>query len=434
MFTDAIVFGAAVTGIVGLIGWAGVILYGSRKSVQQQEITISLQSLATIWLPYNKYYEYIPPSTSATEDLIESATPEIVIVSPASPSANNQPPVCQQSAPPVSEMLRLFWNDCVEPYQSAIAMQGVTDIVRSLIDLIEEHGQCSSIALDSADTEVVHFLASVRDNLAKITLREHTYSVARHLLDIVKERYNDAGQHIPKALVTALAHDIGKIPAYRLSGAFNTTEHHLVSAQKLMELFIGKDVPWLKDVVRAVESHHAPAANDNLALMLREADRYARRMELLSFTKDYEIKPFQDWFSPAVFIERVLKNANVTDRNGRWNSFTFQGILYTTTDHVYSTVKDLCNEKKILDDLFLYHTDKDSAMRRIIQHLRKADRISSLLHANAYAMSFNVYFGTGSKKFTLVPIQLTADDNIAQIEARKEGILQIIKRVTLASR
>ena len=161
----------------------------------------------------------------------------------------------------IPELLSSFLDDCINPYEKTIETQGVLSVVQSLIDIMEKHGSVPSVVMDARDDESLS-LVSVRDNLVKISLKDHTYSVTRNMIALLKEEYRDYENLIPKAIIVSLAHDLGKIPELRESGLYNTSKHPLISASKLDELFVGMDdVFWRKDAVEVVREHHISTNN-----------------------------------------------------------------------------------------------------------------------------------------------------------------------------
>ncbi len=78
--------------------------------------------------------------------------------------------------------------------------------------------------------------------LTKITLKDHSYTVANNIVEIVRETLNYENL-VPRAIITALAHDLGKIPEYSESGSYcNTHEHTLIGTAKLKELASGMKI------------------------------------------------------------------------------------------------------------------------------------------------------------------------------------------------
>jgi hypothetical protein len=232
----------------------------------------------------------------------------------------------------IPELLSSFLDDCINPYEKTIETQGVLSVVQSLIDIMEKHGSVPSVVMDAGDDESLS-LVSVRDNLVKISLKDHTYSVTRNMIALLKEEYRDYENLIPKAIIVSLAHDLGKIPELRESRLYNTSEHPLISASKLDELFVGMDdVFWRKDAVEVVREHHI-STNNQFTNLLKAADRKAREMELIIFSSGYEIKPFKAWFDADEFLKMLEPDIN-TAKNGKnkhkgYNT-TFKGFFIST--------------------------------------------------------------------------------------------------------
>src|SRR3989304_19338 len=148
---------------------------------------------------------------------------------------------------PLSSLIR-----SIQPYERVFASQGVKPLLQLVV---ENLGHCPSIATDSKDTESFE-LHLVRDYLAQVSLKEHSYRVAEIIIGLLKDTYLDFENHVPKAVITALAHDLGKIPEYRLSGIYNTTEHPPISACKLRELSDGMRGSWLCDGLGGRRGEH----------------------------------------------------------------------------------------------------------------------------------------------------------------------------------
>ncbi len=489
-----------VTVLVLLIGLIliviGLIFLTSNKGTPSRlpEVSISLEELSQIWMPYNKNVEPAPTSEENIEELFEEIKEDGTVVSipgsniaatPVSATAINtvSSPVPQTTATPATQMentpvsapgeaeqtggegpgmdqsvatetpqqetktqpqagkkpqgialpdsvglLKEFWAKCVLPYKQEIQEQGMGPVIQELVNLIEKHGQSPSVVTDNRDTESTE-LVSVRDNLSQVSLKEHTYHVCMKMIDLVKETYKDYQNLMPKALVTCLAHDIGKIAALRETGAYNTYDHPLVGASKLAEIFSGHDVFWAKQAIQSVKDHHI-ASKDQWTALLKQADREARQTELLRFTSQYEIKPFDAWFSVDRFLKELEGYINVTQTN-KWEAFSFQGLVYCKPDLLYSIAKKMCREAKVLDLMFVYESDKESVFRLVVNALRKEGLIPDMIGQGHYARRFEIKTKVGiakSAKFMLTPIKAERF-NMAEIEARKQGFLEIISAV-----
>lgn len=389
-----------------------------RKTKATEEINIPLSELSTIWLKPNKNKEM---QIEQVEESIPLTAPQS---QPFSSSIPQQIPL-QQAQKPVTELTETgaFWTECIEPHKDIFQTQNCLSEVKEIISFLEKHGHNPSVTLDNNDRESVD-LISVRDNLAKVTLKEHTYTTGRIIIDLVKQQYKDYETIIPSALIAALTHDIGKVPELRLSGVYNSYEHPQVSIGKLTEIFAGKDVTWLKDVYQAVRDHHVYSSH-TLTVLLKKADRQARQMELAMFTKEYKISTFNEWFNPNAFINILEPHINVTQTN-RWQGFSFHGIAYFRPDFLYEKAKELAGDMKILDIDIIYSSEKENVLKKVTESLKKIGAVADILLPEQYARKFEVQIYMGKRQsWFLTPLRLDAFPDIQKIEARKAGQLRI---------
>jgi len=391
----------------------------------RETITVSLEELSDIWLKYNKD---VDPSEEGQE-LVALYSEKSNGEDEGDGEDEKSPP----PAPPDEYKKTLspfdmaapaaFIEDCIKPYQDDFAAQGVMPLAEAVIDLLEKHGECPSIVLDSRDPESVE-LYSVRNNLAKTTLKEHTYTVARAVIETVKNTYIDHENHVPKAVITALAHDIGKIPEFRASGAYNTYTHPQISVSKLKELAAGIRVPWLDGAVLAIRDHHI-RSTDQFTNILKQADRRAREMELLASVKDLTIKPFDQWFDPQKLVNLIEPHVNRLISGEKWKAFSYKGIVYCLPDFLYEKTKELCRKLKVLDLMFIYESEKETALRQVARSLREKGYVPDLLQPHHYSGRFEIRSVAGKKRFLLTPFR-GEFFNLQEIEARKVGYLSMI--------
>lgn len=370
------------------------------------------------------------PAATAPAKKPKPAKPAVPDMAPPLPvAAEPAPPAGEFSLSALAQPLKSLWDDCIAPYRPFIKTQGADKVIMELIRLLEKHGHCSSIVIDYADDES-RDLMSVRDNLAHTTLRDHTYAVCRNMVAIVKKSIMDADNRIPSALIMALGHDIGKIPEYRLSGAYNAKDHARVGSFKLAEMMAGMNAFWVNKVITAVRDHHSPT-KDDLANMLRMADRQARQNELSAHTRTYRIKPFEEWFDLKTFLTKYIEpGINVTQKD-KWTAFSFSGSIYVMPDWIWDQAKQMCLDNSILDLNFVYKTEKDNSIRRIVSVMRK-ENMTPLLGDNYYARKFEIR--TCREITKLKPLFLTVFTapeymNLAAIESRKRDLFTIIEAV-----
>jgi hypothetical protein len=411
--------------IVICICATGIIIL--RPAEEEKKITITLADLSAIWTKYNDTYEAI--NIAESKDNIAPLYGEKQETNDETAKESEvRDPDSDISSPAVGP-IKFFWESCITPYEHVFQRQGVADVVKTLVEIIEKYGNCPSVSTNKKDSESAD-LFSVKDNLAQVPLKDHTYAVAYNLVEEVKTAYNDYENLIPKAVVAGLAHDIGKIPEFRDSRAYNTSEHHLISALKLNEILAGKELYWLKHVIKAVEEHHI-CSNDEFTILLKKADKMARQTELMKFTKEYSIMNFGDWFNTETFYREMEPKINYSPVYGKWDAFTFRGIIYCKPDFIYNTLQKLCKEAKALDLSFIYKSEKENALRKVVNKLREADLVPGLLAPNQIARKFEIKWKMGSPfKNILIPLKIANFYDMEKIEARKTDFMQMLERVT----
>lgn len=119
--------------------------------------------------------------------------------------------------------------------------------------------------------------------LQTITLLEHTLNVAGFLVEELQRNRQEF--LVPKALVAALAHDIGKLPSIRQRDEMRGLSHPMRSA-KLLEEMEGFDrISARAEILAAVENHHRTGNAEYLVTLLRSVDHRMRDAEYASVIK-----------------------------------------------------------------------------------------------------------------------------------------------------
>lgn len=159
----------------------------------------------------------------------------------------------------------------------------VRKVLLDLLTLLDTEGSVSSVV--SGQTEVESKLpANTYQMLSQISLAEHTVHVAEEILAIVP-----FGPNIPKALITALAHDIGKIPKFRKQ-YYALGDHPFISVTVLDSMQSFKELVYADDIIKAIRDHHLKP-KEYLGEALKEADQRARRRELSQIQKTVHLTP-----------------------------------------------------------------------------------------------------------------------------------------------
>lgn len=134
------------------------------------------------------------------------------------------------------------------------------------------HGDCPSVVNARGELEAT-LDKNAYDVLAKTTLLQHTLHVAEELLKLIPR-----GPMTPKAIITALGHDLGKIPIYR-EKLYSMGDHPLIGITVLDRIKGFNEISYSKEIVSAVKEHHR-SPKYLLAEKLKEADQNARRKEM----------------------------------------------------------------------------------------------------------------------------------------------------------
>lgn len=151
-------------------------------------------------------------------------------------------------------------------------------VIEKLLQLLDSEGDCPSVV-----GRGVHARESEQERkygdesyayLAKIPLWQHSLAVA--------ERYVAKFQHDamhPDALIVALAHDIGKIPA-QYEKFYRRSDHPVTSGLLLLSIPEFKELSNYEELERAIQNHHDMVTNHHLPTLLKEADQEVRKQEL----------------------------------------------------------------------------------------------------------------------------------------------------------
>ncbi|HOC45970.1 MAG TPA: HD domain-containing protein [Syntrophorhabdaceae bacterium] len=421
-----------------------------------KELHVALDDLAPIWLRYNNDAD--PKTSGAVKSLYDdqkepenekkpvetsaaAATVEETAPAPVDNSNNNAAEPHNEDKPQPKKPKELkdkelkdLIRDCIDPYADVIRMQKVEHVVKGLVELLDKYGGAPSVVLGVGRDIEKDDLTSVKDNLAKVSLRYHTCGVVRNMVAMVKDTYSNFEMVMPKALVESLAHDIGKIPEFRDSNIYNTSEHPLISGAKLAELFTDTDVHWKDDAIKAVKEHHLSTSDktavEQMSAILKQADRKARENELIMFTQGYQVKPFQKWFDPAAFIERLKPEINISrDDANKMNAISFKGVVYLRPNYMYEIARKMCSEANVLDANFFYKSDDANAKLLIAKALRDAGCLADGAGKDSangemngrYSLRYEIRRTTGDKPIReqFLPIKMDERFNINEIESRK---------------
>ncbi len=332
------------------------------------------------------------------------------------------------TAPPVIES-SAFYRDLIEPFKDRFIAQNAFEGTCRLIELIDRYGGCPSIVDVSGDCEADD-IGSIAGLLRQVTLRNHTYRVARIAIKLLEESVREFEHFTPKMLVIALGHDAGKIPEVRTREAYAKGDHPIASAAKVAEIFEGCDISWMNSALEAIRAHHRHAT-EQFAVLLRKADGLARQIEITEGTTTGLVQQeWAEWFDAGECLSMLAPHVNVSQTN-KWKAFTHGSVVYCQPDFLYETARELAVKKGVMDILVYRLSDKEVALRKIIASLRDAGVLAGDVADGYIGRKFEVVSSVGKKKskFVLLPINVEAIGQPSELEARKQGWLTTIRDV-----
>jgi hypothetical protein len=394
-----------------------------EKKPPTEKIVLSLDELCPIWIKYNSSFKpatVVKETTEAT-DTDPKETNASIPHSESAELAGDLPPSSRAVM-----TVQAFYGEVIEPHKEALA--GVLEGINRIMEILEQYGDCPSVVNALADSEK-KVATRVGDILSKVTLRDHTFNVARIALRLLKETYHDPVGYIPAVIIATLGHDLGKIPQLRKHDKYVKADHPLTSVSIVEEIFEkDKDAHWLKMVVKAIGEHHQ-SATDQLSELLKEADGKARQLEIEQAEKRASLA-WEEWFDCKELLRRVGATVNVTQTGSAFRAFSVNDAVYCDPTFLYETAGAMAAEKGVIDIALLRDTDKDKALRRIVESLRKSDVLTLELGKAYTTRKYEVQVEQGKSKRTfLVPVKASAFENRAEFEAIKASGPPLIKGI-----
>ena len=397
----------------------------SEKDPPREMIVLSLDDLCPLWIKYNTSFK---PAEERSRKTKETVAPEETV--PATAASEQEVP----SPPPTGRahmLVQAFYSEIIEPCRETLVKNNMLEGINRIMDLLEQCGDCPSVAASPADSERSE-LARVRDILIRVTLREHSFSVTRIALGLLKNTYHDPVGYTPLVLIAGLGHDLGKIPALRKEGVYAKADHPRLSVAVLEDIF-AHDVKshWFSVVRKAVAEHHE-STMDTFSAMLKEADGRARQLEI-EREEQRAFLPWEKWFEATTFLSLVGAKVNVIQTGNLFYAFSMKGTVYCDPSFLYETAGTLALQKNVLDITLLRDTDKDRAVRKIVGSLRNAGAVTDELGEGYSTRRFAIEIEQGRpKKVPLVPLKAESFPNRAQFEETKKTYPPIIKGVRAA--
>jgi len=153
------------------------------------------------------------------------------------------------------------------------------EVIREILSLLDKEGDCPSVVNTKGEPEGL-IAKNTFDALAQIPLYKHALNVAEHMI----KAFRNSASMLPKVLITALGHDLGKLPSAR-SKLYSMGDHPIISITILEGLAGYKELPFRDEISKAILEHHR-VTKGLLAEKLKEADHASRRMEMSGVAKE----------------------------------------------------------------------------------------------------------------------------------------------------
>ena len=408
---------------------------------------VPLEELSGIWLDRKAY----PENTEST--------------APAIPVQGNRDGKDEEAAVFGHPEAQEFYDKQIKPSSYFKGTPG--RVVGELLSLLDREGGCPSVVNITGEEEG-KLPGNIFDLLAKTRLLQHTLNVTGNMI----ESLGGSGPLIPKAVITALAHDLGKIPSYR-TAMYSTGDHPLISIGVLNQIkgFDALPAKERDEIFRAIKDHHR-SSGEFLCVKLKEADQAARRKELAENTRNMVLSPScppskeeredtdslsdtlactfgssekdekvkitpreqaMPWFNPQEFLQELRPYINRLD-GGRWDAFSMSsGYVYFQVKVLWEAAKKIARKKDSMDVLL---GDGDEELRQnilysIVSRLRtEKDAIArGLIRDTYFGAPFVVTMKDGRKfdKGYYTPFNAEAfSSTVSELEALKVGRLKDI--------
>jgi len=309
-----------------------------------------------------------------------------------------------------------FKSRYILPYKDLFTTEELK-LIDKVLDILDKEGSCSSVVSYQKDDETDHLknwkqggTVTTYDIVQKTTLREHTLNVVEELINLIKKKKGKLWKtHYPKAVISALLHDIGKIPNFRKNKLYNKGMHPKVSGEVARVLMqdLGFNEDYIDEIVNIVENHHSIKKGE-FSELLKEADHSARKKEVVKYgeniidaTMELQYDEKKNEFGREflnIFIEKLFPYINTKKlfKGKRFvNAFLYNGYIYFDMEVI---LHELVNDKHIKLPYFFYKEDlesKEKAFVAIANTLRKYNYLSEDHRPPYFSSSYRISLKDG---------------------------------------
>jgi hypothetical protein len=333
----------------------------------------------------------------------------------------------------LGEEAQRFLAEVVTPSLWSFQSFDLRKVTQELVEMLDTFGSCPSVVQTLKRHDPDHEYKALTKPLSLVTLAEHSYRVAKKMVELFheKNRARDWDTLVAHFVVAGLAHDLGKIPSFRIRHVdkYTIADHPVISASVLEEVFdhcCRKMIPEIRD---AILNHHRAGQDALISDLLRRADALAREEEL-KIHSERACLNWEEWFIPKEFLALIEPEINVL-RGRTCRIFSFKSMVYASPDLLYSKAQSYAAMKEVVDPEFVNPRNKSLALKRIIGRLRRERIVGDELPSDYYGMLYRITTGRLSFPQFLTPLKVEAFAAYPSVlEQRKVCWLKIITSVS----
>ena len=178
-------------------------------------------------------------------------------------------------------LINEFYDDVIDPQSKLSSIEKT--IINKILSILDKDGDCPSVVKNTAVTDPNNaYDKKTFSYLARIPLTAHTLKVARAVVRAKSVKPVVAGE----AIIVALSHDLGKIPAWHIN-SYHTGDHAQTSVIVLENLVPEfKDHPAFVNLRNVIKEYHLPTTKVGLTSTLKECDAVVRNAEISLMVAD----------------------------------------------------------------------------------------------------------------------------------------------------
>ncbi len=326
-----------------------------------------------------------------------------------------------------------FLAEVVRPSLGSFRSLDLLKVTRELVETLDSFGSCPSVVQTLKRHDADHQYKALTKPLSLVSLAEHSYRVARMMVSLYHEKHRtpDWDMLVPHFVVTGLAHDLGKIPHFRIRHVdkYTVADHPLISASLIDEVFDHCGRTMIPEIRDAILNHHRAGQDALISDLLRKADALAREEEVRIHAVRASLN-WEEWFNPKEFLALIEPEINVL-RGRTCRIFSFKSMVYASPDFLNSKAQSYAATKEVVDPEFANPRNKPLALKRIVGRLRREGMVGDELPPEYYGLPYRITTGRLSFPQFLTPLKVEAFAAYPSVlEQRKVCWLKIITSVS----